>query len=292
MAVKTFTDRLVLTRRNLLVLLVMAGAILSPTLTAARGQKVSFGPSAPLGDGTIRSYLVMDRRDRPVALGVIFPHSAFSNLPTTEHDGHHCYQGKCAGGHERILALPKQGFVPPFKWVLFNWNPHGHEPEGVYTAPHFDVHFYTMDLATRNTIDPGPCGIIVDCEDYQRGIQPVPPPYLPQDYTDLGEVEVAMGNHLIDLTGPEFNGQPFVHTFIYGSYEGKITFYEPMITVAYLQSKPNRCVKLKLPTAYQESGFYPRTYCMKYHRGYYTISLEQFVYQQATEPIHSFHTRH
>jgi len=31
-----------------------------------------------------------------------------------------------------------------------------------------------------------------------------------------------MGNHLLDLTGPEFNKQPFTRTWIYGAYDGKV----------------------------------------------------------------------
>src|SRR3954447_5500734 len=36
----------------------------------------------------------------------------------------------------------------------------------------------------------------------------------------------AMGNHLADPTGPEFNGERFTHTFIYGSWDDEVTFYE------------------------------------------------------------------
>ena len=42
-----------------------------------------------------------------------------------------------------------------FQFVQFDWNPKGHEPEGVYTLPHFDFHFYTVsDAAVMAIIVP------------------------------------------------------------------------------------------------------------------------------------------
>ncbi len=268
----------------LLLLVVSAVAFVArPAAVQAEKPKTYYGDSAQLGDGIARTYVTIDDHKRPVAIGAEFTAAMLTNLPTTATDGHHCYEGHCVGGHERILDFPNQVANTPFQWLLLNWNTHGHVPDGVYSVPHFDFHFFIMDLATRNTIDPGPCGIVVDCEDYQRGIQPVPPQYLPQDYNDLGAVEAAMGNHLIDLTAPEFNGQPFTQTFIYGAYEGKISFYEPMITLAYFQTLPNHCVSLKLPAAYAVSAYYPTQYCMRYfaESATYTVSLEGFEYRAA-----------
>ena len=39
----------------------------------------------------------------------------------------------------------------------------------------------------------------------------------------------AMGNHLVDLTGPEFQKQPFTRSWIFGAYGGRIIFYEEMV---------------------------------------------------------------
>jgi hypothetical protein len=48
-----------------------------------------------------------------------------------------------------------------------------------------------------------------------------------------------MGSHFVDITSPEFNGGIFTQTFIFGSYESNVIFYEPMITLDYLLSKPS-----------------------------------------------------
>jgi len=48
-----------------------------------------------------------------------------------------------------MVQLPQQ-HASAFKFVELDWNPGGHEPAGVYDTPHFDFHFYTIDVAQRN----------------------------------------------------------------------------------------------------------------------------------------------
>ncbi len=45
-----------------------------------------------------------------------------------------------------------------------------------------------------------------------------------------------MGAHWVDVTSPELNGSTFAQTFIYGSYDGQVNFYEPMITLDFLKN--------------------------------------------------------
>ena len=220
-----------------------------------------------------------------------------SNLPSRPFDGNNCWDlngdgmlsqeppFECTGGHQRILFLPQQqAKKTPFNWVLMNWNLLGHDPQGVYSVPHFDFHFYTMDYVERNFIRAGKCGMLVNCEDFKKAIVPVPPQYMPTGYKDLNVVETRMGNHFIDLSSPEFQkGGKFTHTFIFGAYEGHLTFWEPMITVEYFQSHPSQCTAIKLPSKYEISGFYPTEYCIRYraNSAKYSVSLEGFKYQQA-----------
>ena len=51
---------------------------------------------------------------------------------------------------------------------------------------------------------PGPCPALVNCEDYQLGKKLPASRYLAPDYQDMDAIEPAMGNHLIDPTGPDF----------------------------------------------------------------------------------------
>jgi hypothetical protein len=95
-----------------------------------------------------------------------------------------------------------------------------------------------------------------------------------------------MGNHLIDVTGPEFNGAEWEHSFIFGLYDGRITFYEEMLTRAYLLSKPDGCDTIKSPPAVGLSGYYPTQSCIRYDSANdaYTVSMEGFTYREASEP--------
>lgn len=266
-----------------------------------RGPCFRYGDALPLGDGVVRTFAQI-RHGTPLAMGVAFPRRTLSGLPSEPHDGHHCYDvdgdgaidrhHECIGGHEHVMFLPaalRERVDTPFQWVLMNWNPAGHHPHEAYGRPHFDFHVYIQDLEERNAIEEGPCGLLVDCEDYARGTVPVPDAYRPRDYVDVGAVEAGMGNHLVDLSRPEFNGEPFTHTFIYGAFEGRISFYEPMITLDWFDGLStgrvaSDCFDLKLPTAWARSGWYPTAYCVRYraNRDDYTVSLERFAYRSAS----------
>jgi hypothetical protein len=67
--------------------------------------------------------------------------------------------------------------------------------------------------------------------------------------------------HWNDPTAPERLGQPFTKTFLYGSYDGTFIFGEPMVTKAYLESKPTAvATPIKLPARYAVAGYHPTTY--------------------------------
>jgi hypothetical protein len=40
--------------------------------------------------------------------------------------------------------LPKEAYNTAFNHIVMSWNPIGHQPEGVYDVPHFDVAFSTI----------------------------------------------------------------------------------------------------------------------------------------------------
>jgi hypothetical protein len=239
----------------------------------------AMGAYAHLGNGKVSSYAEFDAGGKPRAIGIVFHGGALDNLPTAHSDQHHCYDRnkdgridpntECFASHERVIPLP--GEVArrtdiPFKWVGLNWNPHGHIPPGVYDSPHFDVHFYIEPIEKIYAIKPGPCGPeFVNCEQFKIATRPLPPEYMPPDYKSVGAVAPAMGNHLIDVTGPEFHGKKFTRTWIYGAYDGRITFYEEMVTRDYLLSRPAACFPIKSPPAVAVKGYYPTQSCIRHH---------------------------
>ena len=278
------------------VLPVLVGCASAPTeSTAAR----SLGWSTPLGKGTATTYAEFDRQGAPKAIGVVFTASALEGLPAAS-DHHRCHARardgaidtatKCQETVEHVLPLPDEAARRadiPFKWVLLNWNHIGHIPPGIYDVPHFDIHFQMASIADIFAIEPGPCGPeFVRCDQFQIGKKPLSPNYVPADYKDVDAVVPAMGNHLIDVTAPEFNKQPFTRSWIYGVYDGKVIFYEEMVTRAHLLSRPNACTPIKLPKAVDTRGYYPTVSCIRYDitTGEYTVSMEQFVLREASAP--------
>lgn len=259
------------------------------------GQCASYGTPSALGNGTVRTYAQVNG-STPQTVGIVFPKSMLTGLPTSMTDGHHCYDvngdgtvdqhTECVGGHERPLDLPSQlTSLPgmPLKWALVNFNPMGHGPEHIYDTPHFDFHFYTQSKAERDAIRSGPCGLAINCDDYATAIKPLAPQYLPQDYVNNNVAEAAMGNHLIDLNSPEWSSIAFTQTFIYGAYDAKISFLEPMITKAWFEGiaagvNPSRCWPIKQPQQWQLGGWYPQEYCIDYraNRGDFTVSMKNF----------------
>jgi hypothetical protein len=256
--------------------------------------------SSNIGKGTVSSYAEFDRNGAPKAIGIAFHPGALQELPTAHSDGRYCFDrdkdGKvdvgteCFGSHGWVIPLPSEAARRadiPFKWVGLNWNPHGHIPPGVYDLPHFDVHFYIEPIEKVLAIGAGACGPeYVSCDHFTLATRPLPSNYVHADYTNVDAVAPAMGNHLIDLTGPEFNKQKFTRSWIYGVYDGRVTFYEEMLSREFLLSHPDTCFPLKSPPAVAISGYYPTQSCTRYlpQADEYTVSMEGFVLREATGP--------
>lgn len=270
------------------------------TCNESRRLCTVYGDRTSILGGRARTYVQLSEDGKPRALGLEFTRSMLSKLPyDPPFDGNNCFDingdgelsfhapmPECAGGYQAILFFPAKVVKRanlPFKWFLLNWNPVGHGPIGIYDRPHFDFHFYIMDYVDRNFIRPGPCGIVVDCDDFQTAIKPVPSQFVPPDYRSFDAVEPRMGNHMVDVTSPEISGQDvFKRTFVYGAYDAKITYLEPMITLEHLQSRPNDCLPVKQPAAFEVSGYYPTKYCIRNQGGSYTISLEELKFRRGS----------
>ncbi len=105
--------------------------------------------------------------------------------------------------------------------------------------------------------------------------------YFPAKYVNTGHNIPQMGAHWIDVTTPELNGGTFTQTFLYGSYNSEVTFYEPMITKAFLDANPSFVRDFPLPAKFKKSGYYPTKMRIEKINGVTNIVLEGFVYRQA-----------
>lgn len=255
----------------------------SPTTTLAAGAREvapgihrMYGTPLKVGNGRGRAYVELDARDdnAPRELGIALDEAALEGLPT-DGTGHHGGHGTV---HQYNFALPPN-HATPFRFVEVNWNPTGHEPDGVYEGfPHFDFHFWTADSSLRASIVP-------ENPRYVDAANALPTAeYVPASNAVLGPPGAPpsaitvprMGVHWVDLRSPELQKllgndaawKPFTATFIHGSWDGQFVFWEPMITRAYLLAKKtatdaavrDEVLPIGMPAKYQVPGYYPQAY--------------------------------
>jgi hypothetical protein len=243
------------------VLGIAGGRAQSSTDAVPLQDGVVYGKAVAVGNGSARSYVEL-RAGEPVEIGVALSEGALHNLPA----GHAAHQGQQEDAHanmtEYLLELPAQAARTPFQFIELDWNPAGHEPPGIYDIPHFDFHFYTIPVAERNSIDP------VDPA-FQQKTEKLPPAgFMSANYVAPMLVAVPrMGLHWIDPASPELNGQRFTSTFIYGSWDGKTTFWEPMVTREFIMSRPHFETSVMQPEQVASAGFYPRGYAVRWNEG-------------------------
>ena len=261
------------------------------------GAEVRMG-SDPVS-GTVSSFAHLDRRGVPLAIGVVFAPGLLEQLPVSPSDEHHCYDHDGSGGidadreciatHERVIPLPPEVTRRPdipFEWVLMNWNPGGHAPVEIYGLPHFDIHYVIEPIENIFAIVSGPCGPeFIRCDQFQRAVRPVPARFMHPDFVNVDAAAPAMGNHLVDPTSHEFHGELFDRTWMYGAYDGRVTFYEEMVTREYLRGLPDTCFEIKTVPEWEVAGYYPTRSCFRYdpRADLQAVTMEGFVYREASE---------
>ena len=203
--------------------------------------KTFYGPAVPVGNGVAQAWISEDADGMPTAVGLKLNEKALENLPSEMENW--------------VLYLPKQGATDFYTHILLDWNPGGHEPPGLYDLPHFDIHFYTIPEEERLLI--GPAGAP------EFDIAPAPQ-YIPDNHMQIPGGIPQMGAHWVDLDSPEFNGEVFSTTFIWGSWDGSFIFWEPMITLDYLLLQQDETIEIPQPSAYERDGWYAGDYRVSY----------------------------
>ncbi len=250
------------------------------TASTAPAAVRTYGPAQSLGQGTARTFVTRDASGRATALGVAMSEAAMTGLPLTPMPG-------MPSAAMLVLQLPAQVDGLGYDHVMLDWNPAGHEPNHVYTLPHFDFHFYQITAAEREAIVPtnprwAEKSAIFPAADF------VPNGYVAASV--LGNVPPAaaavpyMGVHWLDVASPELQpppaGKAFTSTFLYGTWDGRFIFVEPMITKAFIESMKDKGdgVRFTVGTARKVArpGSYPTGYAIKYDAKTreYQITLE------------------
>jgi hypothetical protein len=224
-----------------------------------------YGPETSFGSGKLRSFITITHTGVPQEIGVEISANAFSGLPTEP------------GEYSYMVSLhQKAQQVTPFDHLEIDWNPYGHPPAGVYDLPHFDFHFYKISVTDQMAIP--------EYNDQTAALFDTYPPtgYIPSGYIPIPGGVPQMGKHWADVTSPEFNGGTFTKTFIYGSYNGAVTFYEPMITRAYIESTTSSTKAIRQPDYFSPANtYYPTEYNVYTDpkTGDHYVSLSGFVWR-------------
>ncbi len=254
--------------------LAVSGVVEARSTSKAR---VVYGAAQNLGDGSARVYVTLDENKRPASIGVSISESAMNSLPMKP-------IAPSPSAATLMLSLPKDVKVEGYDHVMLDWNPAGHEPEQVYTHPHFDFHFYSISEKEQMAIMP-------NAPDFEKRAARVPDAqFAPAGYVSAHVLMKAtpaaatipmMGLHWIDGSANELHGHMFTTTFLWGSYDGRFIFLEPMITKAYIESAksaPNNTIvtPLNAPAKYQSAAFYPNRYTIRWDGAAreYHISLD------------------
>jgi hypothetical protein len=224
------------------------------------------GPETEMYHGKAWTWIQLDNQGNPERVAIAINDAALSSVTPGS--------GSTGSGHthenNEVLAFHPKAAVTPFQHAWLNWNPNGHPPAGVYDKPHFDLHFYMVPSTEREAyVDP-----------VKLNADPAAT-YLPANYMG-GDPVPTMGKHWVDITSPELNPtnpQPFTQTFIYGSYDSKVVFYEPMITLDFLKTTSNFVRDIPQPAQFQKSGYYPTKMRITKQDGVTNIILEGMVYR-------------
>jgi hypothetical protein len=91
------------------------------------------------------------------------------------------------------------------------------------------------------------------------------PGFLPAHYVNPGGTSVPMmGAHWIDPASHEFHGQTFDKTLIYGTWDGRVIFVEPMITRAFIEATPEATFEIAPPEKVPAPGWYPSSFAVRH----------------------------
>lgn len=269
-----------------LTIVAMVGVACSDNDGAASNlARTSYGASQALGNGIARSYVTLDAAGKPTSIGVALSEAAMTNLPMTPN-------APSPSAAMLQLALPADAPVTGYNHIMVDWNPVGHEPDHVYTLPHFDFHFYNLTPAQVMTIMPTDPQYATKAAAFPAAAM-VPAGY--QAASTLAGITPGaaavpmMGLHWLDVASPELQpppaGKTFTETFIYGSWDGKFIFLEPMITKAYLESLKNTTgMSRAIGTSAQvaTAGYYPSSYSIRYDAAAkeYRIAMDSLKFRQ------------
>ena len=229
------------------------------------------GPVVQVHAGKSWTWAEVNDHGEVQKLGISISNEAMNSVPSGGHD-HPGHDHENMENNFILKFHPMVSASTPFNHVGMGWNPNGHEPEPIYGIPHFDFHYYM--------ISPEEVAAIPPFEQDSTKFKDVPgPDYLPATYFNPGGGVPQMGVHWLDFTSPELNGARFGQTFIFGTYDGDVTFFEPMITLEFMKANASFERSIPQPAKVEKTGWYPTKLKLKQTEKTYDVVLDGFVYR-------------
>ncbi len=211
-----------------------------------------YGPQEQVGEGTARTFATLSHTGIPQEVGVIFTDEALSGLPeeNTLYTLHF---------HQKAID------ATPFEDVLLGLSAHGHPlPPSGQIAAHFDVRFMMMTEQERLAIPAPP----------SPGFNAPPSGYLPANYVENAAL-AQVGRH---WTYSTVAGTTVNHTMVYGTWNGELSFINPIVTLTTLASGASYSISYPQPQYFARHGYYPTKYNIyKDEKGSHYVTLSDFV---------------
>lgn len=240
---------------SIIAISVTAGCSTTTTVTAdTKGTTVTTdtkvsGDTKKIYDGDVTTWAKLDANKAVTELGLTIPLKTIENSPTA----------KDSPNTNVTLQVPNEVKSTTFiNHIDIGYNPQGHEPENIYTFPHYDFHLYSISEADV---------MAIDCKDETLPAAEK----LPANYMFLpppkGQCVPMMGFHASDVTSPELKQdkpEKFTKTMILGFYKGNQNFIEPMITKEYLMGKKDFSSAIAKPAKLGKSTMYPTMFNATY----------------------------
>lgn len=223
-----------------------SGILASCGLTMS--ENIVQGESQTVNGAGVRTWARVGSDGQIVQAGITVPMATIQNGPTSG--------PPVVAQIDFPAAVQQTTFL---QHVGFDWNPHGHEPEGRYNTPHFDLHFHGISKAQANSIDCTDMTQINPADVPQGWAPPVPPGVPPQ-----AVCVPTMGFHSLpfsEFSGPgQIKSGLFDKVMIAGSYGGKYIFLEPMVTQQVLLTRENFSLPVPMPSNLGRTTRYPTTF--------------------------------
>ena len=220
----------------------LATALLAALVFACKKDKSGekLGEKATYGNGSIQTYALLDDAGTLTECGVTFDDAALTGLPKTPPVD--LFQYFSASVDLPTAATDQTGM----KHMTVDYYPFGHNPDGIYSVEHIDFYTHYLSEAERLLVGANPA-------DSTRFAAELPAGSLPPTFIDAFHAP-TIGTHLVNVAAPEFATPPFSNAFLYGKYDGKLSFLESMLTLTVIKAATTTAKSFDIP----QPGVFPQ----------------------------------